>query len=349
VLRVFNKHGNRKNRNKARLKFVMRERGFPWLRDEIEKEYTDILANGGIETPEQVPEGFGGYQSNPQPLGSGALLPVVNSSTSGDAAFDRWLETNVEEQKQPGYAMVTVTVDQGNLTGAQMRGLGKIAADAGDGLIRIPVDQNVLLGFIQLANLKRVYAALAELGLHEAGANEIDNVVTCPGAYSCNLALTKSMNLGAALQEVVRNYDSPEIRELSIKISGCPNSCGQHWTADLGFYGNARKINGREIPYYQMLLGGGYDEQGLMQYGLAVQSIPARLAQTAVQRVLEHYHANRVGAESFRAYVMRHKVAFFKEMTNDLAKPPELFPEIYQDWGDESAFSLQLGRGECAA
>jgi sulfite reductase (NADPH) hemoprotein beta-component/sulfite reductase (ferredoxin) len=86
-----------------------------------------------------------------------------------------------------------------------------------------------------------------------------------------------------------------------------------------------------------------------MQYGLAVQSIPARLAQTAVQRVLEHYHANRVGAESFRAYVMRHKVAFFKEMTNDLAKPPELFPEIYQDWGDESAFSLQLGRGECAA
>jgi sulfite reductase beta subunit-like hemoprotein len=349
VLRVFNKHGNRKNRNKARLKFVMRERGFPWLRDEIEKEYSDILANGGIATPELVPEGFGGYQSKPQPLGAGALLPVVNSSTSGDAAYDRWLETNVEEQKQPGYAMVTVTVDQGNVTSAQMRGIAKLAADAADGLIRIPVEQNVLLGYVQLAHLKRVYAALAELNLHEPGATEISNVVTCPGAYSCNLALTKSMNLGAAMQEMVRNYDSPDLRRLSVKISGCPNSCGQHWTSDLGFYGNARKIEGREVPYYLMLLGGGYDDRGVLQYGLAVQSIPARLAPAAAQRVLEHFHANRAEGENFRQYVLRHKVAFFKELTSDLAKPPELFPEIYQDWGDEAAFSLQLGRGECAA
>jgi sulfite reductase beta subunit-like hemoprotein len=349
VLRVFNKHGNRKNRNKARLKFVMRERGFPWLRDEIEKEYADILANGGIATPEVVPEGFGGYQSSPQPLGSGSLLPVVNSSSSGNAAYDRWLETNVEEQKQPGYAMVNVTVDQGNLTSSQMRGLARLAVNAGDGLIRIPVEQNVLLGFVHLAHLPRVYAALAELNLHAAGANEIENVVTCPGAYSCNLALTKSMNLGAAMHEMVRNYDSPDIRQLSVKISGCPNSCGQHWTSDLGFYGNARKIDGREIPYYQMLLGGGYDERGVLQYGLAVQSIPARLAPAAAQRVLNHFYDNRTQGETFRQYVLRHKVAFFKEMTSDLAKPPELFPEIYQDWGDEAAFSLQLGRGECAA
>jgi sulfite reductase beta subunit-like hemoprotein len=349
VLRVFNKHGNRKNRNKARLKFVMRERGFAWLRDEIEKEYQDILANGGIATPELVPEGFGGYQSTPLPLGSGALLPVLNPSNSGSAAYDRWLETNVEEQKQTGYAMVTVTVDQGNLTGDQMRGIAKLASDAGDGLIRIPVDQNVLLGFVQLGSLPRVYAALAELGLHAPGANEIENVVTCPGAYSCNLALTKSMNLGAAMHEMVRHYDSPDIRGLNVKISGCPNSCGQHWTSDIGFYGNARKIDGREIPYYQMILGGGYDERGILQYGLAVQSIPARLAPTAAQRILNHFHENRADGETFRQYVLRQKVTFFKEMTNDLAKPPELFPEIYQDWGDEAAFSLQLGRGECAA
>jgi len=348
VVRVFNNHGNRKNRNKARLKFVMRERGFPWLRDEIEKEYADILANGGIETPELVPEGFGGYESNPQPLGSGALLPVLNQATSGDPAYDRWLETNVEEQKQPGYAMVTVTVDQGNLTGVQMRGIAALARDAGDGLIRIPIDQNLLLGFIQLGQLPRVYAALAAISLHAAGASEIENVVTCPGAYSCNLALTKSMNLGAAMHEMVRGYDSPEVRELSVKISGCPNSCGQHWTSDIGFYGNARKIEGREIPYYQMILGGGYNERGVLEYGLAVQSIPARLAPTAAQRILDHFKANRNVGETFRQYVLRQKVGFFKEMTSDLAKPPELFPEIYQDWGDDEAFSLQLGRGECA-
>ena len=343
VLRVFNEYGNRKNRNKARLKFVMRERGFPWLQETIEKEYQDILTNGGIPMPEEVPEGFGGFRSNPPALGQGALLPVLNQ-TSGTADLDRWLETNVEEQRETGYAMVTVTVDQGNLTAEQMRALALLAADAGDGLIRITIDQNLLLGYIPLANLPRVHAALVVAGLGEPGAHQITDVVTCPGAYSCNLALTKSMNLGAAIQESVRKYTSPEARNLNVKISGCPNSCGQHWTADFGFYGNARKIEGREIPYYLMVLGGNATE-----FGFAIQSVPARLAPTAVERVLDHYQANRLTDESFRAYVSRQKVAFFKEMTADLAKPPELFPEIYNDWGDDEAFSLKLGRGECAA
>lgn len=343
VLRVFNEYGNRKNRNKARLKFVMRERGFPWLQETIEKEYQDILANGGIPMPDEVPEGFGGFRSNPPALGQGALLPVLNQ-TSGTADLDRWLETNVEEQRETGYAMVTVTVDQGNLTADQMRALAMLAADAGDGLIRITIDQNLLLGYIPLANLPRVHAALVAAGLGEPGAHQITDVVTCPGAYSCNLALTKSMNLGAAIQESVRKYTSPEARNLNVKISGCPNSCGQHWTADFGFYGNARKIEGREIPYYLMVLGGNATE-----FGFAIQSVPARLAPTAVERVLDHYQANRLTDESFRAYVSRQKVAFFKEMTADLAKPPELFPEIYNDWGDDEAFSLKLGRGECAA
>jgi sulfite reductase beta subunit-like hemoprotein len=157
------------------------------------------------------------------------------------------------------------------------------------------------------------------------------------------------MNLGEALHHTVKSYESPVARALAIRISGCPNSCGQHWASDLGFYGNARKIDGREVPYYLMVLGGGPNEDGVVQYGLAVQSIPARLCPTATKRVIDHYEANRKDGESFREYVLRHKVAFFKELTADLAKPPELFPEIYQDWGDDTAFSLQLGRGECAA
>jgi len=343
VLRIFNEYGNRKNRNKARLKFVMRERGFEWLKENVEREYQDIFTNGGIPMPEQVPEGFGGYTSKAPALGQGDLLPVLNQN-SGTAKLDRWLETNVEEQRDPGYAMVTVTVDQGNLSSDQMRAIAAIAADAGDGLIRITIDQNLLIGFVPLKNLPRVYAALAAAGLGEPGAHQIDDVVTCPGAYSCNLALTKSMNLGAAIQQTVRKYITPEARKLNVKISGCPNSCGQHWTADFGFYGNARKIEGREVPYYLMVLGGSSTE-----FGFAVQSIPARLAPTAVERVLDHYQSNRLPDEQFRAYVSRQKVAFFKEMTADLAKPPELFPEIYKDWGDEDEFSLQLGRGECAA
>jgi sulfite reductase beta subunit-like hemoprotein len=157
------------------------------------------------------------------------------------------------------------------------------------------------------------------------------------------------MTLGAALAEEVRAHRDPLIRKLNIKISGCPNSCGQHWIADLGFYGNARKIEGKEVPYYQMLLGGGYDSSGIMRFGLAIQSIPARLAPIAVRRVLEHYQANRIDGESFREYVLRHKVETFRLITNDLVKPPELNPEMYRDWGDEVEYSLQLGRGECAS
>jgi len=349
VIRVFNEYGNRKNKNTARLKFVMRGRGIEWLREAVEKAYNEILSNGGITYAEQVPEGFGGYRSTPQPLGTGDLLPVLNPTVSADPEYDRWLETNVVEQKQTGYAAVTVTVEQGNVTGDQLRGLAQLARTAGDATLRATVNQNFVLAFVPLARLPRVYAALQQLGLGAAGANQIDDVLTCPGAYSCNLGLTKTMNLGVALQEAVRGYDDPSIRRLTIKASGCPNACGHHWIADLGFFGNARKIEGRELPYYQMMLGGGYDAEGIMRFGLAIQSIPARLAPEAVKRILDHFLANRLEAEPFRDYVLRFKVETFRAMTTDLAKPAELFPEIYQDWGDEQAFSLQLGRGECAA
>jgi sulfite reductase beta subunit-like hemoprotein len=349
VIRVFSKYGNRGNKNKARLKFVLRERGFAWLKEQIEKEYEDILANGGIAVPDAIPEGFGGFQSAPPPLGSGDLLPVIQQNGHSNPPYERWLETNIREQKQTGYAVVIVKVPQGNLTGAQMHGLADLARNAGDGLLRVAVDQNLMLAYVPLRHLPRMYAALQELDLADSGAGDIEDITTCPGAYSCNLALTKAMNLGAALAEEVKNHRDSLVRKLNIKISGCPNSCGQHWIADLGFYGNARKIEGREVPYYQMLLGGGYDRAGMMRFGVAVQSIPARLAPEAVRRVLKHYVANRQDGESFRDYVLRHKVETFRLMTNDLAKPAEMFPEMYQDWGDEVGYSLQLGRGECAS
>ena len=349
VVRVFNQYGNRGNKNLARMKFVVRERGFAWVKEQVEKEYAGIPANGGIAWPEMVPEGFGGYQSNPRPLGAGALLPMANRQRTGDAEYDAWLETNVVEQQQAGYAAVVVRVDQGNLSSAQLRGLASVSSKMGDGMARVSIDQNVLLAFIPLAGLPRVYAALREVGLADSGARQIEDVTTCPGAYSCNLGITKSMNLGAALQETVRGYDDPRVKRLSIKVSGCPNACGQHWIADFGFYGNARKIEGRELPYYLMLLGGGYDPEGIMRFGLAVQSIPARLAPQAVARILDHFIANRLDGETFRDYVLRHKVETFRALTLDLAKPAELFPEIYKDWGDDEAYSLQLGRGECAA
>ena len=341
VIRIFNRHGNRGNKNKARLKFVMRERGFDWLRDAIEEEYQNILVHGGIPMPAEVPESFGGFQPHPPPKGSGELLPVFERET---AELRAWRETNVRPQKQAGYAIVSVTVPQGNLTGAQMRGLAELAEQAGDGSLRFSMNQNVVLAWVPAGAVKRVYGALVGLGLADAGADEVSDVITCPGAYSCNLALTKTMGLGAALAPVLAKETDAIVRRLRINSSGCPNACGQHWIGDIGFYGNARKINGREVPYYLMLLGGTQHE-----FGVAIQSLPARLVPTAVERVLAHFKEHRVDGESFRQYVLRHKVETFRKLTADLVKPAELAPEMYRDWGDEIEYSLELGRGECAA
>src|SRR5579871_912442 len=341
VIRVFNKHGNRGNKNKARLKFVMRERGFDWLRDTIEEEFRDIQENGGIAMPAEVPDGFGGFQPHPPPKGSGELLPVLQAeSQEFSKHFAEWRATNVQSQKQAGYAIVTVKTPQGNLTGDQMRGLAKLAEDAGDGSLRFTMNQNVVLAWVPVGAVKRIYKALGELGLSDSGANEISDVTTCPGAYSCNLALTKTMGLGAALEPVLKKETDPVVRRLRIASSGCPNSCGQHWIGDIGFYGNARKIDGKEVPYYLMLLGGTQHE-----FGIAIQSLPARLVPTAVERVLEHFKSNRQDGETFRGYVMRFKVETFRKLTADLVKPTDMGPEIYNDWGDEVAYSLQLGRG----
>jgi sulfite reductase beta subunit-like hemoprotein len=310
VVRVFNRHGNRNNKNKARLKFVLRERGFDWLRDAIEEEYRDILLNGGIPMPDEVPEGFGGFEPHPPPRGTGELLPVFDPALK---AFNAWRETNTQPQKQPGYSIVTVKTPEGNLTGSQMRGLANLCEQAGDGSLRFTMNQDVVLAYVPLGALGRVYGALGDLGLNQAGADEISDVTACPGAYSCNLALTKAMGLGAALSATVRGETDPLVRKLKINISGCPNSCGQHWIGDIGFYGNARKIEGREVPYYLMLLGGTQE-----QFGVAIQSLPARLAPVAVERVLAHFKQNRQDGETIRAYVLRHKVEVFRKLTADL-------------------------------
>lgn len=349
IVRIFNMHGNRKNKNTARLKFVMRTRGFEWLRDAIEEQYQDIKKNGGIAMPAEVPESFGGFRAQKPPLGSGALLPVWEPATP---AFTEWRKTNVMAQKQKGYNIITITTPQGNLTGAQMYGVADIADQAGDGFVRFTMGQNIQLGWIGEGNLQKVYGALAKLDLAGGGADEISDPISCPGAYSCNLGLTKTMGLGAAIAKALANETDPLVRKLRINSSGCPNSCGQHWIADIGFYGNARKIDvpeaggvvKREVPHYQMLMGGSQH-----QFGVQIMSVPARLAPVAVQRVLAHYKVHHQPGDSFRDYVLRHKVETFKELLADLAKPPADNPEMFRDWGDDVEYSLQLGRGECAA
>ena len=153
VIRIFNTHGNRANKNKARLKFVMRERGFDWLRDAIAEQYEDIVKNGGISIPASVPENFGGFQSAKPPRGSGEMLPLFSPSP----AFNEWRKTNVRDQKQAGYAIVTVMTPQGNLTGNQMRALADLSEQAGEGSLRVTMAQNIVLAYVPVGALPRIW------------------------------------------------------------------------------------------------------------------------------------------------------------------------------------------------
>ena len=284
-----------------------------------------------------MPEGFGGYQSNPQPLGQGALLPVVNTNGTGDAEYDRWLKTNVREQRQTGYAMVTVRVDQGNLTADQMRGVARIARDAGDGLVRVTIDQNLLLGFIPLGQLPRVYAALEELELGRLGRardrrrdHVPRRVFVQPGADQVDEPGRGAAGDGAATT-TIRKCGSCRSRSAAARIpaasTGSPTSVSTATRA---------RSTARKIPYYQMLLGGGYDETASCASAWPCRAFrrawllrPCSACSTTTSPIARD-------GESFRQYVLRHKVEFFRAVTSDLAKPAEIAPELYQDWGDDT-------------
>jgi sulfite reductase beta subunit-like hemoprotein len=347
VIRVFAKHGNRRNRHKARLEFLVREKGEEWLRSTVDRECAEIERDGGIEVPAAISEALAGERG--ETVAAALSAPGLDPEAAGDPEFARWLESNVVEQKQPSRVAVVVRVDQGKLTADQLRGLAGVAAEAGDGCLRTTPGQNLVLTGVPPEKLRQVHRALKRLRLGAAGAGGLADITTCPGAETCTQAITQPMPLAAALQQTLQRYDDPTVRRLTLKVSGCPNACGHHWIADIGLYGNARKLTGRWAPYYQIVLGGGYDLEGRMHFGVPVQSIAARLVPVALTRILDHYLSERAGEERFRDYVLRYTPAFFRTMTHDLAKPPEWFPDLFRDWGSEADFSLQRGQAECAA
>ena len=246
----------------------MRERGFDWLRDAIEEEYQEIVRHGGIAMPAEVPESFGGFQPVPPPKGSGELLPIYDASSPD---FNLWRETNVQRQKQPGYSIVTVTVPQGNLDWRPDARAGRSVRASGDGSLRFSMNQNVVLAYVPNGAIKARLWADRRAGLADDGADEISDVVTCPGAYSCNLGLTKTMNLGDELREMLKTETDTLVRNLRINMSGCPNSCGQHWIARHRILRQRAQDRGQGSPLLSDAAGGTYQ-----QFGVAIQSLPAR-------------------------------------------------------------------------
>jgi len=348
VLRVFDRHGERRPehtfRMRARMKFLARQWGIERLREAILAERRVLLATrSGLATYEIEVE-----EEEPPDVEIPSGTPPLWTPSPD---YDRWRRWNVLPQRQPGYAAVLVRCPLGDLTSEAVRALARIARRFCGGRVRTTITQNILLRWVPDAALPWVYEELVAVGLAEAQA--VADVTRCPGADTCQLALTRSRGLAEAVRDVLARDglgEIPEIAELAIKISGCMNSCGQHHIADIGFYGASSEVAGRALPQYVVLIG-GYTAVDHVQFGRAVARVPARWAPQALARVLALYRDERREGESFRAFVARVGVERFRDALAPLQRTPsyEEAPELYRDLGaDGDLFRAEIGPGECA-
>jgi sulfite reductase beta subunit-like hemoprotein len=275
-------------------------------------------------------------------------------SPNGDRrAFDRFFDSNVTPQRQHGFCTVEVKIRRGDLTPEQLRGLGEIMRRYTGGSARTTVHQNLVLRWVRHDSVYEVWRALSALELGDAGADEVTDVVSCPGTDSCKLGITSSMGLNQAVQDrvVAMDIDDPLTRNIHIKMSGCPNGCSQHHIADIGFYGASIKVGERTIPAYIPHIGGAY-EGGEVRYGQRLKArLPAKRVPEAVERWLRFYESDRSDGETFRAFVDRVGADAFQSRVKDLTMPVQFNLENmnqFIDFNREAPFEVQRGEGECA-
>jgi sulfite reductase (ferredoxin) len=343
--RVFARLGEKKNRNTARMKFLVAKLGL--------EEFKRLVALERASLPHD--ERWTSYLQDVERYEEKALKPpsLLQIRPSAPAGFEEWRKTNVAPQRQPGYVTAMVTLPLGDITAAQLRKVADVCRKYVKETIRITVEQNLLMRWVSEADLPALFAELEDAGLGQPGAGTIADVTACPGTDTCKLGISSSRGLAGELgRHFMKENGSVDeaVRGLRIKISGCFNSCGQHHIADLGFYGVSRNKNGYAVPHFQVILGGQWTENG-GAYGLAIGAVPSKRIPDAVNRITSRYVAERQANESFQDFVRRIGKAECKKMLDDLTRVPphDADPSFYTDWADAREYTLgDMGVGECA-
>jgi len=302
IVRVQHRHGERKNRSRARMKYVVKRWGEERFRQEVEAEFARVEAECGDELRRELREIVADY-ADPKPARPSSAAP------EGDAVFARWRRTNTFAQKQAGYYGVMVQLPLGDITSDQLRAIGKLARELGNGVVRASNDQNLMIPWVSGADLGACHQRLRELRLGQPDALHITDVVSCPGADYCSLAVSRSMGVAAEIRHhlVTNCAETTEpLGVFRIRISGCPNSCGQHHVGDIGLTGMTVKgPDGIERPHYSMLIGGALGEDG----GALGHRLPGKFPEGDVPRIIaalaEFYREQRQTGEAFRTFVQR--------------------------------------------
>jgi sulfite reductase (ferredoxin) len=354
IARVFARLGEKKNRNRARIKFLVQDLGIEKFRELVLEERKVLPFD--TRWTEYIEQARAEFQEAPLESSSAENVELSQLVTIGNLNGDsenlkRWLKFNIRPQRQPGYVTVNVALPLGDITANQLRSLADIIRRFTRETIRTTVEQNFAIRWVSKADLPELYKALNAAGLANVGAGALVDITSCPGTDTCKLGISSSRGLAAELRRQVeeKNFQSDEaVQKLHIKISGCFNSCGQHHVADLGFYGVSRKIAGHAVPHFQVVLGGQW-EQNAGSYGLPVVAVPSKNIPKVVSRLTERYLADRQAGEVFTDFVKRTGKADLKNMLEDLTRPPVGDRSFFSDWGDVREYTLgDMGDGECA-
>ena len=343
ICRVFTRLGEKANRAKARLKFLVKKLG-------LEEFKRLVIEERGKLRPDERWSAFLGdlHVTDETPIRAAGSVPAGQPP-----AFDKWRRTNVRPQSQEGYSAVTIALPLGDLTADQARDLANLMTKYTGDTLRATAEQNLVMRWVSNADLPALLADLQSIKLGAGGAGTISDITSCPGTDTCKLGISSSRSLSAELSKQLADMgDSlPEAaRGLHIKASGCFNSCGQHHVADLGFLGVSRNVSGRRVPHFQLVVGGEWQNNG-GSYGMAIGAIPSKRVPEAVKRIVAKFEAERRVDESFHTYIGRVGKKEIRTMVEELQAIPsfEQDPNFYSDWGDPRVYTIgDMGVGECA-
>jgi sulfite reductase (ferredoxin) len=344
VCRVFGRLGEKDNRTRARIKFLVKKLGLEEFKRLVFEErkllrpdprWTSFLSDLHA-TDEQPIRPAGELPEGPRPEG-----------------FEAWSRTNVKPQSQPGFFTAQITLPLGDFTPQQGRAIAQVMRKYTGDTLRTTVYQNLMFRWVSGADLPALYGELRAIGLADAGADTISDITSCPGTDTCKLGISSSRGLAGELRKrlsVVGNEAAQNASDVIIKCSGCYNSCGQHHVADIGFLGVSRNVNGKRVPHFQLVVGGEL-RKNAGSYGMAVQAVPSKNVPVVVERLTKAYAAGKQPGDTFKSWVDRFGKKEVKKLIEDLAQVPsyEADPSYYSDWGDPREYTIDdMGEGECA-
>ncbi len=339
AIRVFDRYGEREKRLKARLKFLIKKIGLTAFLELVETERKALPYD---KYPIE-------YSSYPQAtIPNTDHLKIIPSKNLKQ--YLAWIQSNVFEQKQANYYGVQIKVRLGNLSADKARALAQLVKKYAADDIRITINQGLLLRFVSPEALPHLFNALYEIDLADTGFESIADITACPGTDTCNLGVSNSTGLAEVLEALVREK-FPQLlnnKNLSIKISGCMNSCGQHMAASIGLHGSSIKTPKGIAPAMQLVLAGGTTEEGKAYLGERILKFPTRRTPEAVRRILQDYLEQHQDQEHFPVYFQKQGKKYFYDLLKDLGDKSKIEAADYIDWGQEQPYQQAIGVGECA-